>query len=317
MGARWVAVLDGTSNQVYTAFDPSNTWTVATSSGLGTSGGVTVAHERGTWVAGANNGKVVTATESTGTWGTAASGVTSWVWGIAYGNGYWVLGTDDVTNGPIRYATDPSGSWSKPSSPGTTAGYGVGYLGGYWVMNRAGGYSYATGPTDTWTVKTVASYTGAGQVAYDGTNWAFIGDTKLLYTSDLTVAASTATPGLSGTTWRGLYYANGYWVAGGQAPNVLRVATSLSGTWSTPSSVGFGTGSYVFWITYRGGVWVAGGYDGARAVVRTATDPLGTWSVAASYPNPTGVSFRGIVAAGGQEKKVATQKQAVTRAAVF
>lgn len=319
MGARWVGAIDATSSQMYTATEAGGTWTAsASSSAFGSARAECVAFGNGVWVAAGEQGKVVTASDSTGTWTAATSagfGTANVVWGVAYGNGYWV-GVSDLTSNAVRYATDPTGTWTAAATPGTTAAYAVAYFGGRWVANRSGGVSTTLDPTGTWTTTSVSPYVGFGQITYDGTNWIVIGDTKLLYSSDGTTWNS-ATPGLGGVNWRSACFANGYYVVGGGGTTPIRVSTSLAGTWSSPSSPGFGAGSYVFWIGYRNGVWAAGGYSGSQSVIRTTRDPLGTWAVASSYPTVSGSSYRGFDHNGGVESRILVRSQAVTRAAAF
>lgn len=76
-----------------------------------------------------------------------------------------------------------------------------------------------------------------------------------------------------------------YYVAVGDGGKI-RYTTDLTSatTWSTPTSPGFGT-SAVLDVKYAAGNWVAVGV--AANLLRTTTDPTGTWSAPTSFAMPS------------------------------
>lgn len=67
-------------------------------------------------------------------------------------------------------------------------------------------------------------------------------------------------------------YGSGYWVAVSSTSPYIKYATSVTGTWSTPSTPGFAGAAYN--VRYVNQTWIATG----SSSVFTATDPTGTWT---------------------------------------
>jgi len=123
-----------------------------------------LAYGNGYWVAGST--VIITATDPTSTWtsGSSALGGSS-IWSIAYANGIWVAVGDDLK---IATATDPSGAWTlRYSGSLGYRFYDVAYGNGYWVVVGQGGRRlYATDPTSTWTVSSGYGYPDLFEVKY-------------------------------------------------------------------------------------------------------------------------------------------------------
>jgi hypothetical protein len=168
--------------------------------------------------------------------------------GIAYGNGYWVVGgmygTGSVYYARIAYATSLGSTWTTKDLWGGTTSYNsvnsIVYGGGYFVLcgSRDAGntpyarIAYATTPT-SWTQ------------------------------SDLWSISSNYNSSFSGIAAVDIAYGNGYWVVCGTYANSDTIYTqvaytkSLSGTWTTktlyvteytycrPTSIAYANGEWV------------------------------------------------------------------------
>lgn len=211
-------------------------------------------------------GRIAYTTSLTGSWTTkdlwdpSGKHTSVGVYGIAYGNGYWMacgISYDTANMAYASYATSLSGTWKRADSNVTSGKYtknlSVIYANGYWVMvgrsSMAARICYAISPNGTWTKKTLWKYENA--------------------------SASSAGDCINCVT-----YANGYWVVGGLyndgSTYYARIAytTSLTGTWTMKdlwSLTGSKT-SVVNDVVCGNNYWLVGGqyYDGSVYYARLA-----------------------------------------------
>lgn len=184
----WVAV--GSNVLSFNATDPAGTWTT---SGEPVAAYNSVAYGGGKWVAVGGGGRIRYSTDPTDSWLTPSStGVTSsTTWqSVAYGDGRW-LAVGFTSSAEVAHsASDPSGTWSAVTIPlvsgdSFTFGGGVRYLDGTWVVVGSSGYLYyASSPDGPWSTANLTSTqsTGSyGTVAFNGTEWAALGGTRIYY----------------------------------------------------------------------------------------------------------------------------------------
>jgi len=244
-----------------------------------------------TFVVSGLSGKIVTATDPTGTWslivppnnpwdGLLAHGLSS----VRYANSIYVaVGTD---NYGILTASNPNSTWSIKS--GFTVSDGerfpaLFYANGFWVfIGDRGCVTTATDPRGTWTQRShyLGGFPGNPNegLYYGNGMWVAVGVGHYPYTGGIYTATDptgTWTERISsfnGTVILGVAYGNGVWVAVGE-DGKLATATDPTGTWTQRTS-SFGA-THIHSVAYANGAWVIGGEDGKLA---TAIDPTGTWT---------------------------------------
>lgn len=320
MANLWVAVTDGTANQIAWATDPAGSWTVASTIGFGASPVYAVAFGGGVFVAGGASGKLYYSYDARTWTAVSASNMTGNVFGVGYLNGTWFAGQSGSTNA-IRYATDPTGAWGTPTSATfiSTGVYGMNSGNGYALAVGNNRLMYATDPAGTWGTAsglTADNYWVAYGDGYFVTvhDWG-VSNNVLGYSTAVTTAFTNVTAGFTSTTGsvtRSAKYGDGRWVIGGNG--MVRYATAPNGTFTAASAHGFT--SFIFALEYKDGVWVGGSGTGAGQHIRTATDPTGTWTAASSVPFGAN-SVRAIAVGGSNMRPPLVRSQTVTRAAVF
>jgi len=174
----------------------------------------------------------------------------------------------------------PSGApvtWTARTPGFTGTINSVGYGNGLWVaIGASGALMTVANPTQAWSSGSPGwgTYIKPSLAYYNG-KWATVSGDNIFGVSDPT-GAWTNSYYSHPSTWVGVAYGNGYWVAVGQTGK-LRTATDPTSTWTSRTS-GFGT-TNINGVAYGNGNWVAVGYSGK---IYTATDPTGTWSAATS-----------------------------------
>lgn len=323
MGNLWVAVSDGTSNQIAWANDPAGSWTVASTIGFGTSPVYSVAFGNGIWVAGGASGKVFYSYDAKVWTAASASNMSGTIYGLTFRDGTFIAAQYTSSANALRYATDPTGAWGTPSNQASFADAnanpgGLRAANGYAMALGATRFAYTTTPSGTWSNGTLGS---ASPYNADYGNGYYVAAHDWLTSHTITYAtapngaATNASGGLNSTTGavtRALKYGDGRWVLGGTG--AITSTTDPTGTWTAATSPGFA--SYVLWLEYRDGIWVGGGGTASGDKIRTTTDPTGTWTSATSTPFAASSYVRGI-AVGGGPTRIYAIRQAVTRSAVF
>ena len=149
-----------------------------------------------------------------GAW-TANSQGSTHLYGITYGNGYWVT---VGRSGTLYYKADtPVGAWAANNQASTNL-RGVTYGNGYWVaVGESGTLLYkADTPVGAWTANKQGSNNLYG-ITYGNGYWVAVGDYgTLLYKADTPVGAWAAN-NQGSTNLLGVAYGNGYWVAVGES----------------------------------------------------------------------------------------------------
>ena len=224
-GTYWCASDYVASAKLYTATNPTLTWTART----GPSGKHVTAlkYANNIWVAGTSDGYIYTATNPTSTWTSRGkAGVGGVISDISYGNGYWVAVGNYTAGTPITkfmYTDNPTSSWTQLDNadiPTASDLGGVDYGNGVWAACYASGVITCTGaPSGTWSTQG-QSMSAPNAIAYGGGAWVCGGGNGALYTcgADPSAAAAWTSRGLPGGSGRFLYdvkYYNGYWVVGG------------------------------------------------------------------------------------------------------
>ena len=223
------------------------------------------------FVAGYSNEVRYKATPPSGTWSSATNSTNN-KYGGAYGNGYYVLASQNATQGAV-YTTSLTGSWSTITIGINKRTSNDIYYGsdGYWVLaqeyNRIF-YASSTPISFTFKATPFDLSDGVKSVYYNGTYWictSSAGD--IAYTTDPTSAwtlVSNPGPFTDSDSIFNVRYGNGVWVICGSAGKLATATDPTSaGNWTSQTS-GFGTSS-VTALGYGNGYWVIGGYDGKLA----------------------------------------------------
>jgi len=276
----WVA--GGWHGELWTATDPTGTWTKQTSPLPADSTSVpSVVYGNGVWVAvangGASNGGLATSTDGTA-WTLSSSrpahSTRNYVPNsLAYANGYWVLLDEWV----IYTTTDPTSTWTTSVADITawsgwsseTDSYGPTWDGAKWmVLGEFGHVATANDPTGTWN----------------------------------TAAAVITLPDTTAQFYALGYY-GGFWVAVGWRPTTAKaiVAWSDNGgvNWLVTSSTSADQTKAI--ASNKNDKWVWVGYNGSVnsaptpptdywhpvSTIRSATSIIQSifWKIAASEPN--------------------------------
>lgn len=132
----------------------------------------------------------------------------------------------------------PTGTWTAVASPGgSQARRFVTFVNGLWITGGDFGYiASAPDPSGPWSASGTLPFGSAGNT----------------------------------NVWRA-DVGGGYCVAVSSGSPYLRYATSVNGTWATPTTA---PPSAMYGVKYTAGTWVAVGVS----AVYTATDPTGTWT---------------------------------------
>lgn len=172
-------LIAGGSTNIQWTTDPTGTWTTNSNGFSGGSYNAGV-YDNGTWVlVGSNSSLLYRATDPTGTWTfnpqNSQSGYLR-ASSVAYGNGYWVIGTNANNGNNIFYSTTLSGTFTGTSQGNGENVLGVAYGGNYWyavgsaVSTGLGMFVYkSSDPTGTW-LSSPRSNTQIG-VAYANGFW--------------------------------------------------------------------------------------------------------------------------------------------------
>jgi len=224
-GTYWCASDYVASAKLYTATNPTLTWTART----GPSGKHVTAlkYANNIWVAGTNDGYIYTATNPTSTWTSRGqAGFGNQINDISYGNGYWVAVGKYASVIPITkfiYTDDPTSSWiqlDKADIPIAVDLGGVDYGNGYWAASHATGIITCKGaPSGNWSTQGQAM-SAPHTIAYGGGAWVCGGGNGVLYTCGADPSAATAwtcrvLPSGGSNYIKDVKYYNGYWVAVG------------------------------------------------------------------------------------------------------
>ena len=265
----WViAGEDSSGNGVidYRQTNPTGTFTAATS-GFGTSDVKSLTYDGSTyWTAGSYEQKFrYKSTPPSGSWsdGSSIPGSQN-IYGMDYGNGYWVVGGTSAT---VYYKTSVSSGWNTATEPFTTEVRFVKYgSDGNWVIGAKDNELATSGSTPTtFTARTspfgASDYVLAG--ACDGTRWVITSSAgDIAYTSDLTSSWTlVSNPGpFTNSDWIfDIEYGNGVWVICGENGRLATATDPTSaGNW-TQQTIGFGT-EFATSVAYGNGYWVVGGY---------------------------------------------------------
>lgn len=182
--------------------------------------------------------------------------------------------TSESHTGTTLSTSEASFSWVHPSIMATPAGVLV--------------YTFTNADADD---ATAVSYGGASLAAVSGGRAVDTtgepGDCKAWF-------LGSGVPALDPTNWMAgsnagtsqiydVEYGNGYWVTVAGAGQI-RYTTDPSGSWSTPTSVGFSGTVNIQGVAYGNGTWVAVANNGE---IRYTTDPTGTWSLGTSGTTQT------------------------------
>jgi len=192
----WVAVTS--AGKIYTATDPTSTWTQNTSTAT-----ALYSVHRG----------------SDGYW-------------VAAGQAY----NDPDLYGSIMYSTDPTSSWTTKYLDKSTIFKGI-YMGsdGYWVTVGTGGYIYtATDPSafGGWTQRASGVTDDLTDVYHDGTHWVIgVYDNAILYATDPTAAWTRVdVPGAYGIN--AILKHGSKWVAGNSTDIVTATDPTNANSWT-------------------------------------------------------------------------------------
>lgn len=259
-----------------------------------------VAYNGTHWVAVGQNGRIITATDPTGTWTSRTSNTTNQLYNVAWDGTYWAT---CGLSGTIRYQTDPTAAWSTATSNTAQNLYSIAYGNGYWgVCGDGHVIQYrATDPAGAWSSADAAGTItdSLSAINYNGTVWAAVTQTgtfKSRYRS--TDPAGTFSVGTTTTSAMnpGLTVNGSTFVAAGDSGKIY---TSTDGNNWTSRTSGvavslFGAGCFAK------NLYVIVGYSGT---ILTSPDAV-TWT-----QRP-----------GGQLRinpRPTTKMQAINRAATF
>lgn len=268
-----------------------------------------VAYGNGTWVAvgymEANNTSsqypyIFTATDPAGTWtGKQIGTVATYLTGITYGNGMWVVTGRRAVSGYnpcIFTATDPTGTWTEKQIDSKQYSIeDVAYGNGVWVAvgvntNRYPYIYTTTDPEGTWTGQQISTKRSRLQrVEYADGVWVAVGngdtnDTSASFIYTATDPTGTWTGRNAGPyTLGGVHYHNGVWVAVGvhdyTDTSRVFIATNPEGTWEEK----YPDLGDIDWcgVTWSGGRWIIVGSTSSDSYARiySAADPAGAWEL--------------------------------------
>ena len=284
-----------------------------------------IIYVNGYWIVGGNYNdgtasyaRIAYATELNGTWTTkdlwsTSSGSGSYIYDIAYGNGYWAVCGEFDRKGKIAWATDPTSSWATYDlwSADLQPVYCIEYGNGYWAIGGLSSTSsrfygrlaytpditnyYGTSAT-VWATKNLwsnvnydcpiehASYSPESQKWYfSGRNpKSSTGDpyaTYSIWNADITtqhVSATTLWNDTNTAYARDIIYENGYLVTVGKKAGEVRIAYSTDPTTSALATYTktLWTGGSAIALVHKNGYWV---------VLGTYSDGSGTYHNRIAY----------------------------------
>lgn len=251
----WNLVTSPTTEYIYNVMYANNTFVATTMSSIRSSDGVT-------W-------------QLTGHYPSAPSGF----YGLAYGAGLWVAGTNGGSSTYRIFTSSDNGiTWNGINSPFVSGDYIYSIAYGNGVFVAQGGSSTFKIATSidgvSWTNRS-NQITSIGVVSFANGKFFLVSGSNTCYssTNGITWSSSSAIPSQSPVV-----YGNGVYVMLGYSTN-NGVATSTDGvTWTTRStaltSAGFGTNISMKNLTYAEGIFVAVGFNGS---VATSIDGV-TWT---------------------------------------
>lgn len=122
---------------IFTAVDPTTTWTLNETSLATDSSFNSVYYGNGLWVAVGSVGEIWTATDPAGTWTSRTSPTSNDFYAVAYGNGRWIITS---LAGLAYWSTNPvAGPWTTITLPSSGIQYDVVYVPGYgsgvWLLS--------------------------------------------------------------------------------------------------------------------------------------------------------------------------------------
>lgn len=262
---------DSSGNGVidYRQTNPTGTFTACTSGFGANDVRAPLSYDGSTyWTAGGYSGKFrYKATPPSGSWsdGTDIPGIGNNLYGMDYGNGYWVAGADDAT---MFYKTSVSGAWSTVTEPFTAGLRFVKYgSDGYWVAGAQSNQLATSGSVPSTFTSRTSPFGASDYVLFgdcDGTRWVITSSNgDIAYTSSPPTGGWTivSNPGpfVNGEWINNIAYGNGVWVICGSNGKLATATDPTSaGNW-TQQTIGFGT-SFATSVSYGNGYWVVGGY---------------------------------------------------------
>lgn len=204
----------GTVEAIYTATDPSGSWTAATSSGYtSTNTVVGGGYFNGTWVGVGNNSGIRYATDPTGSWSLVSGPTGFYGYAIDTSGAAWAAcGDPNSGTNYVWYGTALNATWSATNGGVTATGqfprgiaYGVASSGtGYWLLTTYQGAAYyATTPGGTWTATSTVGFTAILGLKYADGIW-------IAYGTDAT----------SKSTMRWTRNPTGAWASATSFPNI-------------------------------------------------------------------------------------------------
>jgi len=216
---------------------------------------------------------------------------------VVYNGTKWVAGGVDTSGlfPCIASASDPASTWTEGSVSnilGTTIRSFS--TNGSRIVVGSTGLSYSDDNGTTWSVG-LATGTAIYGIAWNGSKFVAVGQTRHSYTSSDGITWTTHSDVLIGTA-RALGYGNGLFVA--VADNGY-IATSTDGITWTDRSVG-GT-VLLLGVAYKNGTWCAVGYDASGgspflSTILLSSDAI-TWN---AQTTPTGMNLSQCITTKGQ-----------------
>lgn len=231
---------------------------------------------------------------------TSSSNTANFIYGIAYGNGYYVaVGCNQLYNAIISYATNLTGPWTTRTLWTNSSGASINNIifrnnqficcGANYNNGRNACIAYTSDPSTNWTINTI--YSGSSNAAVfdfkflNGyyTVYGFINNPQtgnryidlIAYTNDITGSWTTININEYGSTLGGrCEYINGYYVLNGglyEQVNYNTVnqyacfwySTSLSGPWNEVRlEKQSGTPNEIADMVYFNGKYIAISYNG-------------------------------------------------------
>lgn len=241
---------------------------------------------------GENGSTILTTTDGGDTWASRTIAASAVIFGVAYGNGYFVASGNSGGTNYCYYTTDPTSvPWTTltfSASLGTTPR--VAYGNGWWLIVGADRSAYINGnPNGSWTETTTLFGGGnpgtPNHLVYMNNQFVLACGTSSFswYTGNNPSTGWASTNGGSTSGAFRINYNGTHWVIGGMDGVVYYTSTMSGSAWSTitpPGSWGVvQTVQAVMWDRNTGRWWVAQlGDSSTGQEAAWATTPSGTWT---------------------------------------